>query len=172
MLQKYLQLPQTEPHKMNHGLTIRKVLIEDAETVSRLVGELFFELGHTPPIADLKQSVAFCKDMLEKDEYVVFLAVNSKGVAEGILTVSVGVSIYAGGRFGVIREFYVVPEMRSRGVGKALWERAKEFSRSKGWKRIEVTPPSKAEHTRTYDFYAREGFREIGPRLKYEDLYT
>ena len=157
---------------MNSALTIRKALIDDADTVSRLARELFLELGHTPPIADFKQSVAFCKDMLEKDEYLVFLAVNSKGFADGILTMNEGVSIYAGGRFGVIREFYVVPEIRSRGVGKALLERAKEFSRSKGWRRIEVTPPSKDDHIRTYSFYTREGFREIGPRLKYEDLYT
>ena len=160
-------------HKeMNTALTIRRALIEDAETVSRLTKELFSELGHTPPVADLNQSVAFCKNILEKDEYVAFLAVGSKGSAEGIITLSEGVAIYAGGRFGVIREFYVVPEMRSRGVGKALWEKAKEFTRSKGWRRLEVTPPPKEKHGRTYSFYLREGFCEVGPRLKYENLYV
>ncbi len=97
---------------------------------------------------------------------------DSKGLVAGILTLSEGISIYSGGRFGVIREFYVVTNMRSRGIGKALLEKAKEFSQNKGWKRIEVTPPSKEKHLRTYAFYAREGFREIGPRLKYEDLNT
>jgi GNAT superfamily N-acetyltransferase len=147
-------------------------LIEDVETVSRLTKELFSELGHTPPIADLKQSAQFCKEIIDRDDYFVFLAVSSKGSAEGILTLSEGISIYAGGRFGVIREFYVVPEMRSKGIGKALWQRIKEFSRSKGWKRIEVTPPSKEKHMRTYSFYMREGFCEVGPRLKYENLYA
>jgi len=157
---------------MSRVLTIRKALVEDADTVSRLVKDLFLELGHTPPIADFHQSVELYKDMFEKDEYTIFLAVNTNGDADGIITVNEGVSLYAGGRFGVIREFYVVPEMRSRGVGKALLEKVKEFSRSKGWRRIEVTLPSKDEHIRTYSFYAREGFHEIGPRLKYEDLYA
>jgi GNAT superfamily N-acetyltransferase len=156
---------------MNSKLTIRNAFIEDAEMVSKLIGELFLELGHKPPVADFTQLVTLCKDVLKKDECAIFLSTNPKGYADGIITVSEGVSIYAGGRFGVIREFYVVPEMRSRGVGKALLEKAKEFSLNKGWKRIEVSLPSQDEHIRTYNFYTREGFREIGPRLKYENLY-
>ena len=155
---------------MNSAFTIRKAVIRDAEAVSRLTRELFAELGHIPPITDFKQSVAFCKDILEDDKYVVLLASDSKGLIAGTLTLSEDISIYAGGRFGVIREFYVVPNMRSKGIGKALLEKAKEFSRNKGCKRIEVTLPSKEKHFRTYTFYTREGFQEIGPRLKHEDL--
>ncbi|MGA2109936.1 MAG: GNAT family N-acetyltransferase [Syntrophorhabdales bacterium] len=158
-------------NEMSIAVTIREALLGDSETISRLTRELFLELGHTPPIADLKQSAQFCKEIVEKDGYCVFLALCSEGSAKGIITLSEAISIYAGGRFAVIREFYVVPEMRSMGVGKALWQKAKEFSRSKGWKRIEVTPPSKEEHMRTYRFYTREGFRKIGPRLKYENFH-
>ena len=157
---------------MNSTFTIRKAVIGDAEAVSRLTRELFAELGHIPPISDFNQSVAFCKDIFENDEYVVLLALDSKGLVAGILTLSEGISIYAGGTFGVIREFYVVPKMRSKGVGKALLEKAKEVSQNKGWKRIEVTLPSKEKHFRTYTFYAKEGFCEIGPRLKYENLHA
>jgi GNAT superfamily N-acetyltransferase len=120
---------------MNSALTIRKAVVGDAETVSRLVKELFAELGHIPPLADFNQSVAFCKDIPENDEYVVLLATNSKMLVAGILTLSEGISIYAGGRFGVIREFYVVPNMRSKGIGKALLEKAKEYEHKNGWKR-------------------------------------
>ena len=155
---------------MNSAFTIRKAVIRDAEAVTKLTKELFAELGHIPPITDFKQSVAFCKDILEDDKYVVLLASDSKGLIAGTLTLSEDISIYAGGRFGVIREFYVVPNMRSKGIGNALLEKAKEFSRNKGWKRIEVTLPSKEKHFRTYTFYTREGFQEIGPRLKHEDL--
>jgi GNAT superfamily N-acetyltransferase len=157
---------------MNSAFTVRKAVIGDAETVSKLTKELFAELGHIPPITDSNQSAALCKDFLENDEYVVLLSTDSKGLVAGILTLSEGISIYAGGRFGVIREFYVVPDMRSKGIGKALLGKAKEFSNNKGWKRIEVTLPCKEEHFRTYTFYAREGFRDIGPRLKYEDMQT
>ena len=56
--------------------------------------------------------------------------------------------------------------MRSNGAGKALLEKAKEFGRRRDWKRIEVTPPDKGKWIRTYSFYIKEGFREIGPCLK------
>jgi GNAT superfamily N-acetyltransferase len=157
---------------MNSALTIRKAVVGDAEVVSKLTKELFAELGHIPPVTDLNQSVAFFKDILENGEYVGLLAADSKGLVAGILTLSEGISIYAGGSFGVIREFYVVPNMRSKGIGKALLEKAKEFSQNKGWKRIEVSLPPKEKHFRTYTFYTREGFREIGPRLKHEDLHA
>ncbi|MGA2733901.1 MAG: GNAT family N-acetyltransferase [Syntrophobacteraceae bacterium] len=151
-------------------MTIRRALTKDAETVSRLSRELFAELGHQPPFADFNQSVVFCHDILEKDEYLAFLAFDEKDFASGIITLSEGISIYAGGRFGVIRELYVVPEMRCKGVGNALLEKARELAKSRDWRRIEVTLPSKDKWTRTYSFYAREGFKEIGPRLKYENL--
>lgn len=165
-----------DDHLLGHDersstLTIRRALIEDAETVSRLTRELYAELGHQSHFADFTQSVAFCQDIFEKDEYLAFLAFDEKGFASGIITLSEGISIYAGGYFGVIREFYVVPEMRCKRVGKALLEKARESAKSRGWRRIEVTLPSKDKWTRTYSFYAREGFEEIGPRLKYENLY-
>jgi GNAT superfamily N-acetyltransferase len=153
-------------------MTIREGEIDDAATIAKLARDLFRELGHSPPLADLDESLALCRDLLKNGDYVAFLSENSQGTANGVLTMSEGVSIYAGGRFGVIREFYVVPEMRSSGIGKALFEKAKEFSRCRGWKRIEATPPSKNEHLGTYRFYAREGFCEIGPRLKYEQLHA
>jgi GNAT superfamily N-acetyltransferase len=150
-------------------LSIRKATVEDTETILRLAKGLFSELGHSLPV-DNQQSLLFCKTILESGEYVVFLSNYSQGHSNGIITLSEGLSIYACGKFGVIREFYVIPEMRSTGVGKALLEKAKEYGRSNMWKRIEVTPPDKMKWPLTYKFYSREGFSEIGPRLKLESL--
>jgi GNAT superfamily N-acetyltransferase len=151
-------------------MIVRKATRHDAPTISTLTSRLFVELGHPRPLADFDEFVALCTDLLEKGPYVVFLAEGSDGSADGILTMSESAAIYAGGRFGIIREFYVVPEMRSQGIGKALWGEAKEFAHNRGWKRIEVTPPPKNEHLRVYNFYTGEGFREIGPRLKFEEV--
>ncbi len=150
-------------------LNVRMATRDDAETVLRFAKGLFSELGHTLSLDD-KQSVLFCKAILESGEYVVFLSLGPHGQANGIITLSEGISIYAGGKFGVIREFYVLPEERSTGVGKALLEKAKDFGREKSWKRIEVTLPEKVKWPRTYNFYMQGGFKEIGPRLKLEDL--
>ena len=154
---------------MDGMFKIRKATGKDAETVLRLAKELFYDLGHQMKVDD-QQDLLFCKKILKSGKYVVFLSIGPQDYANGIITLSEGLSIYAGGRFGVIREFYIIPEMRSKGLGKALLEKAKEFGRKNGWKRIEVTPPDKTKWRRAYRFYVREGFKEIGPRIKFENL--
>jgi len=154
---------------MDGMFKIRKATGKDAETVLRLAKELFYDLGHQMKVDD-QQDLLFCKKILKSGKYVVFLSIGPQDYANGIITLSEGLSIYAGGRFGVIREFYIIPEMRSKGLGKALLEKAKEFGRKNEWKRIEVTPPDKTKWRRSYRFYVREGFKEIGPRIKFENL--
>ncbi len=75
-------------------------------------------------------------------------------------------AVYAGGVFGVITELYVVPEHRSEGVAPPLIEAAREFGKTRGWTHVEVTAPPLPKWRRTVDFYLREGFTEIGVRLK------
>lgn len=132
----------------------------------RLSKALFGEIGHQFPISDSHEAKAFCLNLLENEAYIVFIASETENPACGFITLNEGTSMYAGGTFGVIREFYVTGGKRSSGVGTALLQRAMECARSKGWKRLEVTPPHKEEWKRTYDFYMREGFVEVGPRLK------
>ena len=151
-------------------VTIKRGTIEDVDTLLRLSKELFNEIGHQFPIADNNQAKAFCHNLLKNKNYTVFIASDSNNSACGMITLNEGLSVYAGGTFGIIREFYVINQKRSAGIGKALLHSAVEFARSKGWKRLEVTPPHKEEWRRTYNFYMREGFVEIGPRLKLENL--
>jgi GNAT superfamily N-acetyltransferase len=156
---------------MNCSPAIRKVTPEDAEIILKLVNRPFVELHRHPPMGDGK-SVSFCKSILESGKYVTFISEDHQGSANSLIALSQALSIYTGGMFGVIREFYVVPEARSTGVGKALLETAKGFAANSGWKRLEAPPPDKDKWFRTYDFYIREGFSEIGPRLKLEDPET
>ena len=148
--------------------TIRRASFGDVDVVIKLSKQLFAELGHPFPFSENDRLISFCKNLLKNKDYIVFLSFDSQNSACGMITFNEALSIYAGGNFGVIREFYVIPEMRSSGIGKTLLNAAKEFGRSKGWTRIEVSPPHKDKWTRTYNFYQREGFIEIGPRLKLE----
>lgn len=151
-------------------VTIKRGTIEDVDNLLHLTKKLFDEIGHQFPIADNDQAKAFCRNLLKNEDYVVFIASDSKDSVYGIITLNEGVSVYAGGTFGIIREFYVIKQKRSAGIGRALLHKAVEFARSKGWRRLEVTPPHREEWPRTYNFYIREGFVEIGPRLKLENL--
>ena len=86
----------------------------------------------------------------------------------GLIALNECVAIYAQGRFGEISELYVDPEQRSAGVGAALVGKAKSFAAEMGWSRLEVGAPDRANWGRTIAFYEREGFAEIGPRLRYK----
>jgi GNAT superfamily N-acetyltransferase len=151
-------------------VAIRRASIRDVDVIIKLSEQLFAELGHPFPFSENDPLISFCKNLLKNKDYIVFLSFDSQNSACGMITLNKALSIYAGGNFGVIREFYVIPEMRSSGIGKALLNSVKEFGRSKGWTRLEVTPPHKDKWIRTYNFYQREGFIEIGPRLKLENL--
>jgi GNAT superfamily N-acetyltransferase len=150
-------------------MMIRRAIEEDALSVMQMTKRLFDDLHHHPFLSD-DEYLGFCKNILKQGGYIVLLSEKPEGDATGILTMTESQSIYAGGMFGIIQEFYVIPEMRSRGVGKALLKRAREYGKNTGWKRIEVTPPGKSKWPRAYSFYCRELFKEIGPRMKLENL--
>ena len=150
--------------------TIRRGTTEDIDSLLRLSKMLFVEIGHQFPITDNNGAKTLCKNLLENENYIIFFASDSNNTPCGIITLNEGSSVYAGGKFGIIREFYVNEKNRSSGIGKSLLHRAMEFAQSKGWKRLEVTPPHKEKWKRIYNFYIREGFIEIGPRLKFENM--
>jgi GNAT superfamily N-acetyltransferase len=155
---------------INEMVTIKRGTIEDVDSLLRLSKKLFDEVGHQFSVPDNNQAMALYRDLLNNEHYVVFIASDSQHPACGFITLNEGASIYAGGKFGLIQEFYVVEQKRSCGIGKTLLHNATEFAQSKGWKRLEVTPPHREKSRRTYNFYMREGFVEIGPRLKLENL--
>lgn len=66
----------------------------------------------------------------------------------------------------LIVELYIAPTYRSQGVGALLLDRAIAFARTRGWSRLEVGAPDQPRWSRTVDFYRRQGFVEVGPRLK------
>jgi GNAT superfamily N-acetyltransferase len=99
------------------------------------------------------------------DRFVAFLA-REGGKPVGVLTLTEHFAIYAGGRYGVIDELYVVPGRRSSGVGRRLVEAAAAFGREKGWRRIDVTAPPGAAWERSVRFYETRGFVFTGPKLR------
>ena len=83
----------------------------------------------------------------------------------GLLTLAQSFATYAAGYFGIVQELYVVPEMRSRRVGRALLERAREIAVERNWTRLEVTGPLDPGFARSIAFYRAYGFENSGPRL-------
>jgi len=110
---------------------------------------------------DVPLALDLCREYLTKGLYFVIGAFdNDEIVGFGALCESH--SLYAEGSFGIIQEFYVTPEYRSNGVGKALLNKIVEFSKMKGWKRLELCTPPVPEFNRTVDFYKSNGFEITG----------
>ena len=140
---------------------------EHASTVAKMVAALLSELSggtRRPDVADLLP-VAQAR-LGSRTDFFAFLAFDRGQEPVGVITVSAGVAIYAGGTLGTIQELYVSPAHRSAKVGQLLLATAIDAGHRAGWNRIEVGAPSAARWQRTINFYKANGFTEIGPRLQ------
>ena len=138
-----------------------------AEAIIQKVAELITELGGNAFVYNEAEILDFINEAMAAGKYMAFLAMDEVDRIVGIITLGESGAVYAGGKFGVIHEFYIDPGIRSRGIGKLLIEEAKRKSFSLNWNRLEVGAPPYPKWKRTKDFYLREGFQEIGPRLKW-----
>lgn len=149
---------------------IRRATLQDADLVGNLVTALFDELYD--PAYGVQRRVTYRRAAAEliasPDIYAAFLAMGPESEALGVLTVSQCVSIYAGGRFGEINEFYVVPSARKLGLGRALIAAAAEEAARRGWPHLEVGTADLPRWQRSVDFYRSCGFTEVGLRLELE----
>ena len=126
-----------------------------------LLDELFPELGY-----QREACIATAKTLLMDGTSVwSFIATQADGSDIGVVMLNECSAIYSGGQFGEISELYVAPDARSTGVGAKLVAVAAEFGRERGWPNLEVGAPRVPVGQRTVDFYLRNGFEEIGPRL-------
>jgi GNAT superfamily N-acetyltransferase len=147
-------------------IEIRRAGPQDRQTVLELVERLLTELEELPKeFAGLDRDRTLFDLANAGDTFIAFLA-RISGEPIGVLTVTETFAIYAGGRYGVIDEMYVVPEHRSSGVGRVLLEAAKELGMVRGWRRIDVTAPRGPAGERTVRFYERQGFVFTGPKLR------
>jgi GNAT superfamily N-acetyltransferase len=145
--------------------SIRTGRAEDIPQIVGLVDKLLCELNHKKLELDHDIMGRICAELLSDHNHNVFLAFNGDQ-AVGMAGIVQSIAIYTLGPFGVLNELYVLPEYRSLGVGKLLIAAITEYGENKGWARIEVGLPEQGLFQRTFDFYQREGFEEIGPRVK------
>lgn len=148
-------------------LTIRTAGRDDVDAVVVLTLALFDEIGHSMN-ESAAQRVA-CNLIGGAPRYQAILAFPSElKDPAGVLTLAESHSIYAGGQFGSLQEFYVKPAFRSIGIGRRLLSHAQKIGRSLGWHRLEVTAPIDRQFLRSVAFYRAMGFEDSGPRMLLE----
>ncbi|MGP0689665.1 GNAT family N-acetyltransferase [Priestia aryabhattai] len=147
-------------------IQIKKGNINDVELITNMVANLLTELGDIN--INNKELVDICSKLLnnQKNLYTAFLAYRDTQCI-GVITLSEFISLYGKGLCGLILELYIVPSERSKGIGGKLIHTVKEYGFQRGWSRVEVGAPDPEKWNKTVSFYKREGFQEVGPRLKY-----
>lgn len=145
-------------------ISTRRAAPADTAIVARFVHALLDELsgGKAPEIETVEQSA---RTVLAEAGVSAFIAC-ADGEPVGAMVLNECAAIYAGGKFGEISELYVSPGFRSQGVAPCLIDAALAEGRVRGWRRLEVGAPGQPEWRRTLDFYLRNGFEEVGPRLR------
>ncbi|WP_202882966.1 GNAT family N-acetyltransferase [Microvirga tunisiensis] len=132
--------------------------------MARLVGALLAELRGTP--AKPEEHAAIAPGLLALEDRIFGFLASDGTEPVGVMMVSESHAIYAGGAFGVITELYVSPSHRSSGVAQRLINAGATLGRERGWRQLEVGAPRQPAWARSLQFYLRNGFSEVGPRLK------
>jgi GNAT superfamily N-acetyltransferase len=146
--------------------SIRAASTDDADVIGTLVACLLGELY--PDLQDLyrvETLIPVTRDLLRSANVFGMVAINPAGETVGVLMLNQCEAIYAFGRFGEISELYIDPRHRSSGLGAALLQAAVSLARSQNWSMLEVGAPDVPRWQKTVDFYTRNGFLNVGPRL-------
>jgi|SRR6185369_506469 len=138
---------------------------ESADEIAKLAvcltNEIIERTGIKHFDVDMPLAMKLCREYMENGQYCV-VAASDEGRVIGIGALCESHSLYAEGSFGIVQEFYVIPEYRSRKVGQKLIEKIVEVAKSKNWKRLELCTPPVPEFNRTVSFYQANGFEITG----------
>ena len=144
-----------------------------ASIIGELVIELTQEICERTHVEhfniDLDGTINQCEQLLNDGHYAAIIGF-SGDIAVAVATISETYALYAGGKIGVIQEFYVAPNARSLGVGAELIEQVKTYGEKKCWSCIELCTPPLPEFERTVSFYQENGLIPVGGRKMRQNI--
>lgn len=132
-----------------------------ARLAMALTGEIMQRTDAGQFDIDSAATETLCREFLESGRYRVAGAWAGDDLI-GFVSVCESCSLYAGGRFGIVQEFYVQPAWRSRAVGAGLLQALVECARQQQWLRLELCTPPLPAFERTVAFYRANGFERTG----------
>ena len=112
---------------------------------------------------DLNSTIQRCRELIIGGHYAGIIGFY-KDIPIAAVTFTETYALYAGGKIGVIQEFYVSEEHRSTGVGSMLIEQVTKYGAQNDWSCIELCTPPLPEFERTLNFYQTNGLKPVGGR--------
>jgi ribosomal protein S18 acetylase RimI-like enzyme len=138
-------------------LAVRRAEVSDAETIAQLLHDFNTEFGEpTPAPGPLAERVR----RLLGDGAITVLLVGAQ--AHGLAVLRFRSLLWADALDCYLEELYVVPELRGRGLGRALMEAAIEVARDAGASRMDLGTSETDVAARA--LYERLGFSHRGGR--------
>ncbi len=126
-----------------------------------LTNEIMDRTGAKHFDVDDPKAIRLCEQFIRQGHYHVIAAFDGDRII-GFGALCESHSLYAEGTFGIVQEFYVLPEYRSRNIGTKLISEIVAFARRKNWKRLELCTPPVPAFDRTVAFYQANGFEITG----------
>ncbi|WP_434339668.1 GNAT family N-acetyltransferase [Motilimonas cestriensis] len=148
-------------------ISFRVATVNDAELIGSLVVDLTAEISELTNAAhfdiDLSGTIERCEKLINGGHYAAIIGHHNE-TPIAVATISETYALYAGGKIGVIQEFYVLPDFRASGVGSMLIEQVKKYGNKHEWACIELCTPPLPEFERTLNFYQKNGLNPVGGR--------
>lgn len=134
-----------------------------AQFVIKLTEEICLKTNANFFSINFEETVERCRELIRDKNYGAIIGyIEDQPIAMSTFTESY--TLYAGGKVGIIPEFYVEPAHRSSGAGTKLISVIKDYGRNHGWSCIELCTPPLPEFERTLAFYESNGLMPVGGR--------
>jgi ribosomal protein S18 acetylase RimI-like enzyme len=148
-------------------ISVRRAGVEDAAAIARLLDD--FNREFDEPTPGVEALTATCRRLLESGEITVL---RSGDGPDGFALLRFRSALWSEGLEAYLQELYVVPDLRGRGIGRALLEATIELSRERGADGIDLNTGETDTAARAlYEsmaFTNREGGPEGPSMLFYE----
>ncbi len=108
-----------------HADIIGSLVIQLTQEICERTNSQHFDIN-------LEGTVRRCEALLAAGHYAAIIGW-SGNIPIAVATIAETFALYAGGKIGLIQEFYVLPEYRSSGVGAMLLEQVRHYGQKQNW---------------------------------------
>ena len=146
---------------MSSEVIVREAKLSDAQFIT----ELNDQLGYPSTIEGVKERLT---EMLNSDSHKIFVAEIENEKVVGWIHVF-GTIRLESSRFAELGGLIVSSEMRGKKIGEKLVDKAEEWAKEKGYKKIRVRCQVKRE--KAHRFYERTGYNCLKEQKVFEKIF-